>query len=51
MFSYFIFAMDFLDRFQADLALVPYTWLWLAQIGGIAATLVVTKPFARSEFA
>ncbi len=43
MFSCFIVAMGFLDRFQADFAL--YLNTGLAQVGGIVTTLAVTKLF------
>lgn len=47
MFSCFIVAMGFLDRFQADFALFLNTGL--AQIGGIATTLVVSKLFRSAS--
>nr|WP_249179706.1 FUSC family protein [Burkholderia vietnamiensis] len=47
MFSCFIVAMGFLDRFQADFALFLNTGL--AQVGGIATTLVVSKLFRSAS--
>lgn len=47
MFSCFIVAMGFLDRFQADFALFLNTGL--AQVGGIVTTLVVTKLFRSAS--
>ncbi|HDR9176490.1 TPA: FUSC family protein [Burkholderia vietnamiensis] len=47
MFSCFIVAMSFLDRFQADFALFLNTGL--AQVGGIATTLVVSKLFRSAS--
>ncbi|ABQ69518.1 Fusaric acid resistance protein conserved region [Rhizorhabdus wittichii RW1] len=47
MFSCFIVAMGFLARFQADFALFINTGL--AQLGGIVATLTVTKLFRSAN--
>ncbi|MDE8652830.1 FUSC family protein [Novosphingobium album (ex Liu et al. 2023)] len=47
MFSCFIVAMGFLARFQADFALFLNTGL--AQLGGIVATLAVTKLFRSAN--
>ncbi|WP_257785971.1 FUSC family protein [Burkholderia thailandensis] len=47
MFSCFIVAMGFLDRFQADFATFVNTGL--AQVGGIVTTLVVTKLFRSAS--
>lgn len=47
MFSCFIVAMGFLDRFQADFALFLNTGL--AQVGGIVATLTVTRLFRSAN--
>jgi uncharacterized membrane protein YccC len=46
-FSCFIVAMGFVDRFQADFALFLNTGL--AQVGGIATTLAVTKLFRSAN--
>jgi uncharacterized membrane protein YccC len=47
MFSCFIVAMGFLARFQADFALFINTGL--AQLGGIVATLAVTRMFRSAN--
>ena len=47
MFSCFIVAMGFLARFQADFALFLNTGL--AQVGGIVATLAVTRMFRSAN--
>ncbi len=47
MFSCFIVAMGFLARFQADFAVFINTGL--AQVGGIVATLAVTKMFRSAN--
>lgn len=47
MFSCFIVAMGFLDRFEADFATFLNTGL--AQVGGIVATLIVTKMFRSAD--
>lgn len=47
MFSCFIVAMGFLARFQADFALFVNTGL--AQLGGIVATLTVTRMFRSAN--
>lgn len=47
MFSCFIVAMGFLDRFQADFAVFINTGL--AQVGGIVTTLVVTRMFRSAN--
>jgi uncharacterized membrane protein YccC len=47
MFSCFIVAMGFLARFEADFALFINTGL--AQLGGIVATLAVTKLFRSAN--
>ncbi|WP_414714371.1 FUSC family protein [Sphingobium sp.] len=49
MFSCFIVAMGFLARFQADFALFINTGL--AQLGGIVATLAVTRMFRSANAA
>jgi len=49
MFSCFIVALGFLARFQADFALFINTGL--AQLGGIAATLAVTRIFRSANAA
>lgn len=49
MFSCFIVAMGFLARFQADFALFVNTGL--AQLGGIVATLAVTRMFRSANAA
>jgi len=47
MFSCFIVAMGFLDRFQADFATFINTGL--AQVGGIVTTLLVTRMFRSAN--
>jgi uncharacterized membrane protein YccC len=47
MFSCFIVAMGFLDRFQADFAIFINTGL--AQVGGIVTTLAVTRMFRSAN--
>jgi uncharacterized membrane protein YccC len=47
MFSCFIVALGFLDRFQIDFALFVNTGL--AQIGGIVVTIAVTKMFRSAN--
>ncbi|MGN6375172.1 MAG: FUSC family protein [Sphingomonas sp.] len=47
MFSCFIVAMGFLDRFQPDFAVFVNTGL--AQVGGIVTTLVVTRLFRSAD--
>lgn len=47
MFSCFIVAMGFLDRFQADFA--GFVNTGLAQVGGIVTTLAVTKLFRSAS--
>lgn len=47
MFSCFIVAMGFLDRFQADFATFINTGL--AQVGGIVTTLAVTRMFRSAN--
>jgi uncharacterized membrane protein YccC len=49
MFSCFIVAMGFLDRFQADFASFLNTGI--AQVGGIITTLVVTRMFRTANAA
>lgn len=47
MFSCFIVGMGFLDRFQADFA--GFLNTGLAQVGGVVATLAVTKMFRSAN--